>query len=146
MFKEHNKQLIRLEYKEHQTTFRELTLATGLKRSTRVTQETQRKKMSLTILTQVPGFSGEYEKQVLVPCMEEFTINVMGERITLWIPEESTSVPHLDEFLEDCVRPRPGNLLWDLCDAVGFFKAQGFTPLVPANPERAYPHQFFFRL
>ena len=31
-------------------------------------------------------------------------------------------------------------------DAVGFFKAQGFTPLVPANPERAYPHQFFFRL
>lgn len=31
-------------------------------------------------------------------------------------------------------------------DAVGFFKAQGFTPLVPANPELAYPHQFYFRL
>jgi GNAT superfamily N-acetyltransferase len=31
-------------------------------------------------------------------------------------------------------------------DAVGFFKAQGFTALVPASPELAYPHQFFFRL
>jgi GNAT superfamily N-acetyltransferase len=31
-------------------------------------------------------------------------------------------------------------------DAVGFFKAQGFTPLVPSNPELAYPHQFYFRL
>ena len=78
--------------------------------------------MSMTILTQMSGFSGEYEKRVPMPCMEELTINVMGERITLWTPEESTSVPHLDEFLEDCVRPRPGDLLWDLCDAVGFFK------------------------
>ena len=76
----------------------------------------------MTIRTRVPGFSGEYEKRVPLPCMEELTINVMGERITLWIPEGSTSVPHLDEFLEDCVRPRPGNLLWDLSDAVGFFK------------------------
>ena len=78
--------------------------------------------MALTILTQMSGFSGEYEKRVPMPCMEELTINVMGERITLWTPEESTAVPHLDEFLEDCVRPRPGDLLWDLCDAVGFFK------------------------
>ena len=31
-------------------------------------------------------------------------------------------------------------------DAVGFFKAQGFTPLVPANPGLAYPHQLLFRL
>jgi GNAT superfamily N-acetyltransferase len=31
-------------------------------------------------------------------------------------------------------------------DAVGFFKAQGFTPLLQANPEVAYPHQFLFRL
>jgi GNAT superfamily N-acetyltransferase len=31
-------------------------------------------------------------------------------------------------------------------DAVGFFKAQGFTTLVPTNPELAYPHQFCFRL
>jgi len=77
--------------------------------------------MSLTVLTQMQGFSGEYEKRVPLPCMEEFTINVMGERITLWIPEETRSLPHLDEFLEDCARPRPGDLLWDLCDAVGFF-------------------------
>ena len=78
--------------------------------------------MSMTILTQAPGFSGEYEKRIPLPCMEELTINVMGERITLWIPEGSTSAPHLDEFLEDCVRPRPGTLLWDLSDTVGFFK------------------------
>ena len=31
-------------------------------------------------------------------------------------------------------------------DAVGFFKVQGFKPLVPTNPELAYPHQFCFRL
>lgn len=31
-------------------------------------------------------------------------------------------------------------------DAAGFFKAQGFTPLVPTNPELAYPHQFLFCL
>jgi len=85
--------------------------------------------MSMTVLTQMPGFSGEYEKKVPVPCMEELTINVMGERITLWIPEESTSLPHLDEFLEDCVRPRPGSLLWDLCDAVGFFKVGNYDPI-----------------
>ena len=83
----------------------------------------------MTILTQMPGFSGEYEKRVPVPCMEEITINVMGERITLWIPEESTSVPRLDEFLEDCVRPRPGSLLWDLSDAVGFFKVGKYDPI-----------------
>ena len=85
--------------------------------------------MSMTILKQAPGFSGEYEKRVPVPCMEELTINVMGERITLWIPEESTSVPRLDEFLEDCVRPRPGDLLWDLCNAVGFFEVGKHDPI-----------------
>lgn len=78
--------------------------------------------MSMTILTQASGFSGEYEKNIPLPCMEELTISVLGESITLWIPEGSTSPPHLDKFLEDCVRPRPGDLLWDLCDTVGFFK------------------------
>jgi len=77
----------------------------------------------------MPGFSGEYEKMVPLPCMEEITINVMGERVTLWIPEESSSLPHLDKFLEDCVRPRPGDLLWDLCDAVGFFKVGKYDPI-----------------
>lgn len=91
--------------------------------------ENQEEKMSLTILTPTAGFSGEYEKRVPVPCMEELTINVMGERITLWVPEESTSPPHLDEFLEDCVRPRPGSLLWDLCDAVGFFGVGKYDPI-----------------
>ena len=85
--------------------------------------------MSMTILTQTPGFSGEYAKRVPLPCMEELTINVMGERITLWTPEESRSVPHLDEFLEDCVRPRPGDLLWDLCNAVGFFEVGKHDPI-----------------
>lgn len=61
--------------------------------------------------------------------MEELTINVMGEKVTLWVPEESTSPPHLDEFLEDCVRPRPGSLLWDLCDVVGFFGVGKYDPI-----------------
>ena len=87
----------------------------------------------MTIMTQFPGFSGEYEKKIPLPCMEEITINVMGERITLWIPEDSTSPVRLDEFLEDCVRPRPGSLLWDLCDAVGFFKIGKYDPIENHN-------------
>ena len=68
--------------------------------------------MSMT--THAPGFSGEYDKRVLPPCMEELTINVMGEKITIWTPEESTSGPHLDEFPHKTIELYPPTVFKEL--------------------------------